>query len=97
MVTLKLNFFPPFNELDKKAEKELKFDKEITLSELIDLLYKKYGDKFKSLVWENNKNKQFHRQLAIIINGRTYKHENYLQTVLKDQDDISFLYEFFGG
>jgi molybdopterin converting factor small subunit len=97
MGTLKVNFFPPFNELDKKSENEFKFDKEITLNELIEILYKKYGEKFKSLVWENNKKNQFHRQLAIIINGRTYKHENFLQTLLKDRDDISFLYEFFGG
>jgi molybdopterin converting factor small subunit len=35
--------------------------------------------------------------LSIIINGRSYRYKNFLETPLKDGDDISFIYIFFGG
>jgi len=61
------------------------------------LMNYKYGDKFKGLIWDKVKKEEFHKQLVIILNGRTYRGENFLETPLKDGDDLSFLYVYFGG
>ncbi len=75
----------------------MEFEKELTLLELFDRLKEAYGDKFEELIWDKNKKGVFSSFLSIIINGRSYRHENFLQTVLKDGDDVSFLYIYFGG
>ncbi|MFX1259967.1 MAG: MoaD/ThiS family protein [Promethearchaeota archaeon] len=97
MVKLKLHFAPPFNELTKTSNKEIEFEKELTLIELFDQLKGRYGKKFEELLWDKNKTSELSSFLSIIINGRSYQHKNFLQTVLKDGDDISFLYIYFGG
>ncbi len=65
--------------------------------ELFEHFYGIYGEKFKDLLWDKTKEGEFHKQLVIIINGRTYRGDNYLQTQIKNGDDISFLYVYFGG
>ena len=93
-----MHYEPPFNQLVKKIDEELKIEKEsITLTELFDLFHNKYGDEFNELVWDKNKKNDLHEQLVIVINGKTFRDDNFLQTELKDGDDISFLYVYFGG
>jgi len=75
----------------------LNFKEELSLRELFEYYYDKYGDKFKELIWDKTKKDQFHKQLVIIINGKTYRGDNFLETPLKDNDDLSFLYVYFGG
>ena len=97
MSSIKLFFGPAFSPVTKKINDILNFDNEMELKDLLDYLYEKFGDKFKELVWDKNNEKEFHKQLVIIINGRTYRDDNFLETPLKDGDDISFIYEYFGG
>ena len=75
----------------------LNFDKQLNLSELFEYYYNKYGDKFRELIWDKTKKEEFHKQLVIILNGKTYRGKNFLETSLKDGDDLSFLYVYFGG
>ena len=98
MLSLKMHYEPPFNTLIKKLDEILKVEKDnITLDELLDIFYEKYGNEFNELIWDKNKKDELHKQLVIIINGRTFRDENFLRTELKDGDDISFLYVYFGG
>lgn len=94
---LKLEFSPPFNEVTKNLFETLEFDKELTLDELIEFCGQKFGEKFIKLIWEKGEKGKFHKLLSIIINGRSYQHDNFLNTILKDGDQIVFIYVYFGG
>jgi len=83
--------------LTKTFDEILKFDKELTLIQLIKHLQEKYGEEFRELVWEKKKEGELHKMLSIIINGRSFRYEGFLDTILKEGDDLSFIYIFFGG
>ncbi|MGB5910746.1 MAG: MoaD/ThiS family protein [Promethearchaeota archaeon] len=97
MISLSLRFEPPFNEVTTKTNEIVKLEKELTLKELLEYFYKKYGEKFKELLWDKKNPKEFSSFLSIIINGKSYRHDKFLETLLKDGDDIAFLYLYFGG
>ncbi len=97
MISLSLRFEPPFNEITKKTNEIVKLEKELTLKELLEYFYKKYGEKFKELLWDKKNPNEFSSFLSIIINGKSYRHDKFLETLLKDGDDIAFLYLYFGG
>lgn len=97
IISLNVHFEPPFNELTKDLHKIIEFDNELTLIELLEYFYKKYGEKFKELIWDKNKKGVFSSFLSIIINGHSYRHNRFLQTPLKNGSDITFLYLYFGG
>lgn len=94
---LSLEFSPPFNEITKNLNETFEFDKELTLNELIEFFGQKFGDKFIDLVWEKGEKGKFNKLLSIIINGRSYQHDKFLETNLKDGDQIVFIYIYFGG
>ena len=97
MITLQLRWEPPFNEVTKKMNEVITFDKELTLKELLEYFYKKYGDDFKTLLWDKKNPEEFSSFLSIIINGISYRDDDFLNTIIKDNDDIAFLYLYFGG
>ena len=92
-----LEFSPPFNEVTKNLFKTFEFDKELTLDELIEFFGQKYGNKFIDLIWENGVKGNFSKLISIIINGRSYRDDNFLKTKIKDGDEIVFIYVYFGG
>lgn len=97
MISLKMRWEPPFNELTKTTNEIITIEEELTLNELFEYFYKKYGQKFKDLLWDKKKQGEFSSFLSIIINGRSYRDKDFLKTILKDGDDIVFLYLYFGG
>ncbi len=97
MIQLNLYYGPAFSAITKKVKESLHFDKEITIKELLEYYNNRFGQKFNDLVWSKKEPRDFHDQLVIIINGQTYRGENFLNTLLKDGDDLSFLYVYFGG
>jgi len=94
---LNLEFSPPFNEVTKNLFEILEFEKDLTLYEFIDFLGKKFGNKFSDLIWEKGERGKFNKLLSIVINGRSYRHDKFLETLLKDGDQIVFIYIYFGG
>jgi molybdopterin converting factor small subunit len=94
---LSLEFSPPFNEVTKNLFETLEFDKELTLNELIEFFGEKFGNRFTDLVWEKGEKGKFNKLLSIIINGRSYQHDKFLETKLKNGDQIVFIYVYFGG
>ncbi len=97
MISLKFRFEPPFNEVTKGTNQIINFENELTIKELLEFFKEHFGEKFYELLWDKKKRDEFSSFLSIIINGRSYRDENFLKTVLKDGDDISFLYLYFGG
>lgn len=97
IISVKIHYEPPFSMLTKTFDEILKFDKELTLVQLIKHLQEKYGEEFRELVWDKKKEGELHKMLSIIINGRSFRYEGFLDTILKEGDDISFIYIFFGG
>ena len=95
--------------LTKTFNEILKFDEELTLIQLIKYLVlplhqlhhkylgEKYGEEFHELVWDKKNEGELHKMLSIIINGRSFRYEGFLDTILKEGDDLSFIYIFFGG
>ncbi|MBD3198342.1 MAG: hypothetical protein GF317_25050 [Candidatus Lokiarchaeota archaeon] len=92
-----MNYEPPFNELTEKLKEDLSLKKKITLKELFELLTDKYGEDFSKLVWHKHEKGELNELLSIIINGQNYRDENLLNKLLKDGDDLTFLYIYFGG
>ncbi|MFX1376695.1 MAG: MoaD/ThiS family protein [Promethearchaeota archaeon] len=94
---MSLEFSPPFNEVTQNLNETIEFEKELSLAELIEFFGLKYGEKFTDLVWEKGNKGVFSKYLSIIINGRSYQHDKFLETKLKDGDQIVFIYIYFGG
>ncbi len=83
--------------LTKKIDEKLTLEKDLTLIQLIDYFKEIYGEDFKDLIFDKKKNGKVSSFLSIILNGKSYRDEKFFETPLKDGDDLSFLYEFFGG
>jgi len=97
LISLSLSFEPPFNELTKSLHDQLIFETEITIRELLEYLEKEYGKEFYNLIWDKKKKGEFSSFLSIIVNGRSYRKDDFLDMKLKHNDDITFLYLYFGG
>ena len=97
MISLKFRFEPPFNEITKDTNQIIKFDQELTVKELLAFFKEHFGEKFYELLWDKKKKNVFSSFLSIIINGRSFRDEHFLEKMLKDGDDIAFLYLYFGG
>lgn len=97
MISLKFRFEPPFNEITKDTNQIIKFDQELTVKELLEFFKEHFGEKFYELLWDKKKKNVFSSFLSIIINGRSFRDEHFLKKILKDGDDLAFLYLYFGG
>ena len=97
MISLKFRFEPPFNEITKDTNQIINFEQELTVKELLEFFKEHFGEKFYELLWDRKKKDEFSSFLSIIINGRSYRDENFLKKILKDGDDIALLYLYFGG
>ncbi len=97
MISLKFRFEPPFNEITKGTNQIIKFEQELTVKELLTFFKEHFGEKFYELLWDKKKKNVFSSFLSIIINGRSFRDEHFLEKILKDGDDIALLYLYFGG
>jgi len=97
VISLKFRFEPPFNEITKGTNQIIKFDQELTVKELLEFFKEHFGEKFYELLWDKKKKNVFSSFLSIIINGRSFRDEHFLEKTLKDGDDLAFLYLYFGG
>ena len=97
MITIDLNFEPPFNELTKKLREKVQLEENSTLIDLLEKLDEIYGEEFRKLIWDKKNDEELNKLLSIIINGKNYRDDKFLDTKLKENDDITFLYIYFGG
>lgn len=94
---LYVNYGPPFDRYTKTTKEILEFAQEIQMDELLEILQQKYGDPFRENIWNKKDPSDFHERLSIIVNGRTFRDENFLKKELKDKDKIWLTHYFFGG
>ncbi|MEJ2249635.1 MAG: MoaD/ThiS family protein [Candidatus Lokiarchaeota archaeon] len=92
-----LNYEPPFNELTKKLREKVQLEDNSSLNDLLSKLYNIYGDEFRKLIYDKKNEEELNKLLSIIINGKNYRDEKFLDTTLQDGDDVTFLYIYFGG
>ncbi|MFO8019992.1 MAG: MoaD/ThiS family protein [Promethearchaeia archaeon] len=97
MINLKLHYESPFDRVAKSHHETLKVEDGITLRELFNYLSEKYGEDFEELLYDDKNPDDLNNFLCIIINGRTFRDENFLDRKLKEGDDISLFYGYFGG
>jgi molybdopterin converting factor small subunit len=83
--------------LTKKLREKIQLDEGSTLNDLLKKLYEIYGEEFKDLIWDKKDDKELNKLLSIIVNGKNYRDEKFLDTKLKENDDLTFLYIYFGG
>jgi molybdopterin converting factor small subunit len=96
-ITLYLNYGPPFDRYTKTTKEIFQIQEEIHIEKLIKLLQEKYGDDFKENIWNQKDPSDFHERLSIVVNGRAFRDEHFLEKQLKDGDKVWLLHYFYGG
>lgn len=88
-----VKFFADIRKLTGNT-KELKNIHASNVRELIEILCKKYGSKFKSKVFPQN---QLSDEIIILVNGIHISHLDGIDTPLNQNDVISIFPMIFGG
>jgi MoaD family protein len=86
-------YFAEFKDITSK-EKE-KFEININLEDLLNLLFKKY-ESLQHLIWDE-KTQKIHHLISIIINNQANHEKDPSKVILKNGDKIAFLLPVSGG
>ena len=81
--------------LEITGERTTQIDDVNNVSELINVLLQKYGEKFKDLLLDTNGNLRDY--LKVMINGEDIRDINGLETPLKDGDQVVLFQTIAGG
>ncbi|MGB7969688.1 MAG: MoaD/ThiS family protein [Methanobacterium sp.] len=81
--------------LDITGERKTQIDDVNKVSDLINILLQKYGEKFKDLLLDANGNLRDY--LKIMINGEDIRDIDGLETPLKDGDQVVMFQTIAGG
>ncbi|MFC1952445.1 MoaD/ThiS family protein [Chloroflexota bacterium] len=87
---IEMLFFGRLRELTGTSQEIIPVEKVTRLSDLIELLGKRYGTNFSTEVYLN-------QALRILINGREYGLLGGMETPLSDKDTVVFLPLIGGG
>ncbi|MBA1335649.1 MAG: hypothetical protein HPY66_1275 [Firmicutes bacterium] len=90
---MKIKFFAYIR--DYTGSKEIEYNRCATVQELLDELCIKYGIKFRKLIFTDDH--QLSDEIIILVNGRSIVHLNFLNTPLKQDDEISIFPVVAGG
>jgi molybdopterin synthase sulfur carrier subunit len=77
------------------GERKTQIDDVNNVSDLINILLQKYGEKFKDLLLDTNGNLRDY--LKIMINGEDIRDIDGLETTLKDGDQVVMFQTIAGG
>lgn len=97
MINLRIHYGPPFNEVTQKSKETLEIKEGIIMKDLLSLLEEKYGSEFTANIWNKKNPGELHERISIIINGRTFRGDNFLDRELEDDSKVWFTHYFFGG
>jgi MoaD family protein len=92
---IKVKFFTSLREITGKKVDEIQLQRVITVQELLTLLSKKYGKKFKEYVY--NKKGKVQSFLSFILNGKNINNMQGFGTKLKEGDVIAIVPPVGGG
>ncbi|NHI94407.1 MAG: MoaD/ThiS family protein [Candidatus Lokiarchaeota archaeon] len=88
-----LKYFARIAELTGKKEEEFTFENDIFLQDLISFLISKYGDEFKSYLFDENSN-EIKSFFKFIINGKLSEYKN---VKISDNSEIIIIPPVSGG
>ena len=91
---LKLKYIATFRYVTGKRSEELEVKDSFKLADLLDLLVKRYGEKFRELVFD--KDGGLNEYSMVLVNGKVVNQEK-LKLNLKDGDTVCFLPFVDGG
>ena len=97
MTQIKVRFFTVLREITgKKEETVMTEEQKITLQSILNLLSKKYGPPFRNYIYDSRTNnvKSF---LQFLVNGKSAKTIQGLQTQIKDGDVLAIIPPVGGG
>jgi len=92
---IEIKFFTSLREITGKKVDELQLQNNITVDELITLLSKKYGDKFREYTY--NKKGEIQDFLSFLVNGKNINIMQRFDTKLHEGDIIAILPPVGGG
>ncbi len=92
---VKVKYFTFLRELIGRREEEYKFEKELTLEELIGHIAEKYGKEAKEYLFE--KDGRLKETLSFLVNGKSITSLNGPKTMLKEGDIIAIIPPVGGG
>ncbi len=94
-MTIKVKFFTSLREITRKKVDEIQLQRVITVEELLTLLSKKYGKRFREYVY--NKKGKVQSFLSFILNGKNINNMQGFGTKLKEGDIIAIVPPVGGG
>jgi MoaD family protein len=90
-----VHYFTVLRELTKKRQEKIKFKEGSTVKDLLAVLAKSYGARFKSHVSSQKRKKGL--QLVLLLNNQDITQLDGLKTTLHDGDTISLILPIAGG
>ena len=91
--TVDVKFLTRF--IDFTSEKTTRVNDTDNVSELIDVLCQKYGDEFKEVLMDENR--EIRDYLKVMVNGEDIRDLNGIDTPLNDGDEIVMFQTIAGG
>jgi molybdopterin synthase sulfur carrier subunit len=91
----KIKVFATIREITKTKEIELESDNKITVYDAIKLMTKRYGEKLANYLLENDGKPK--PVFLLMVNGKSIKELEGLETPLKDGDVLAVLPPAVGG
>ena len=91
--TIEIKFLTRFLEIT--GERTTQIDDVNNISDLIDVLIKKYGEEFKEILWDDKGNLRDY--LKVMLNGEDVRDIDGLDTLLKDGDQVVMFQTIAGG
>lgn len=89
MANVTVKYLMTFSQVTGKKKEQLVIDEGATVGDLLDILYNRYGRKFKKLVTQDLEN----RSVLFVVNGESRD----ITTPLNDGDEVLISFPVGGG
>ena len=95
MLKVKIKFLSVLIDVTDVEELDLQMEDNSSLSNLLEQLALKYGTKFEETIFKSSNG--LNKYILITMNGRDIRALDGLNTIIKSNDDISFIPAIAGG
>ena len=92
---VEVRFFTTLRDITQTKSEEVKVSSSTTVEDLVSLLSKKYGRRFREYV--HDEKGQMRPHLQYLVNGRNITGLKGLKTILKNEDSVAIIPPVGGG